>query len=318
MDKINFRYTKEIDVQLVKRCDKVEIIFSKNNKPYVKYFFNPYLDSILFNYNIFDSMFGIFGYNKVKCTSKYGTAFIASCSYFNKWYAIRSKKNKDQIIVLESNERLKHYTLKDNLSDIVCYVNGELIHDEKLVNDFFQARPIKNMTEEEYIESLDEDDRKIYLDDKKIDSVIQSIGFRNKLSDDQIHNISLYICCLSDDDPLKIKVLESTNGVEIEKEIISLEEKAKESNNVEYNYKKTEDREYKVTEDFIYNEYNFDDYEFYLKSNEQYVYDLFYTFLEKYEMKKEDHINAIERVMKTIDEIVPIFKEYITSRTNNQ
>lgn len=317
---LNFRYTEDIDVSVSHNYTSTYIYLKTKDKIIYKINYRPYFQEIVFNYGFFDNNFSL-NINYVKSTSKDGSAFLARVYVGGVFYAIRKKKLKSQIVFMKSAKTgFKNYQLGKDVVDAVCFYNGVVSRNDELLNDFFQKRQPKVFDEEKYIKSLDPEDRKEYLDNRKIESVIALIARKNKLRSDDVEHLSFYIECLEDDDAIKKKVLTDNNIDEIAIAVLPLLENAKryyeKADSVTCSSSIFENKEYTIDSKYIFSNNNFDLSALNLKEDEMFVYDLLYFFEDEYEQIKEYLNKGIERVKKTIDDVLPLFKKYIENNNS--
>lgn len=313
MKTLNFRYTDDTDVTIKFDCFNVDIIFHREKNFLMKITYRKYFKYTMFYYDIFESSFMPLNY--VRTTAKDGNAFIARIYKDGIFYAIRKKKRKPQIVFMKSGERgVRNYQLGKDIVDAVCFYKGVVSRDETLLNDFFERRPIKEFNEEEYINGLNPEDKKEYLEDIRIDSVIEQIGKKYNIGSEKVDHLNLFIKCMSDDSVIKKLVLNSDNIDEIAENVLPLLEQARrfyEKDDTPILSLIPEDEEYTVDRKYIFEKDDFDSIDFHLNGKQMFVYDLLYFFEDEYEQVKEYLDKGIERTKKTIDEVLPLFKKYM-------
>lgn len=314
MESVRFRYSRDIDVTINDYHSKVEVLFERNNVIEMKIIFrgpDRYFHGIVFNYDMFsdDNYF----VNYVKSTAKDGSAFIARVYIDGHFYAIRKKKHKSQIVFMKSGDLgFKNYQFGNDIVDAAIYTKNGISRDPELINDFFEKR--KPFDEQKYLERLDPDERKEYLNGKRIEEVIEKIGKKNGLGKEEIENLSFYIECLKDNHEIKLKVLAETfDEEEITPKILSLLKKAERYSSKTYSHRVApiQDKNYAVDKAYVYLDNGIDLDALHLKKKELYVYDLM-IFFEYYYEQIKDYLNkGIERVKKTIDDVMDSFRDYL-------
>ena len=313
MKTLNFRYTDDMDVTIRFNYSSTNIIFRRKNIFVMKITYQKYFESLLFYHDIFESSLMPISY--VKTTSKDGNAFIARIYKDGIFYVIRKKKRKPQIVFMKSGEKgLKNYQLGKDVVDAVCFYNGVVSRDETLINDFFEKRPTKKFDEEQYINSLDPEDKKEYLDSKRIESVIEQIGKKYKIESNKVDHLVVFIECMPDESDIKKMILNNYNIDEIAAKVLPLLEQARsfyESDSVTSSNSILENTEYTIDSKYVFEKDDFDLIDFRLNDDQMFVYDLLYFFEDEYEQIKEYLERGMERAKKAIDAVLPFFKKYI-------
>lgn len=318
MEILNFRYTNDIDVSIRSGFSTINMFFRKKDKYIMKFTHQKYFKSLMFYYDIFSSDFFE---NYVKITTKDGNAFIARICYDGTFFAIRKKKRKSQIVFMKAGKRgFKNYQLGNDVVDAICFHNGIVSRDEGLLLDFFEKRAIKPFNEEEYINSLDPEERKEYLEFERINSIIEEIGKKYKIESKKIEHLITFVNCMSDENEIKKMVLNNDNIDEIASKVLPLQEKAskfyeKEIDDESYSYPETV--EYTIDSKYVFTEDNFDMIDFHLNDEQMFVYDLLYFFEDEFYSIKDYLEKGIETAKKTIDEVLPFFKQYIQDTNLN-
>ena len=318
METLNFRYSEDTDVTIRDNHSSRNIYFKHNNNIFLKVIYRKYFHGIVFNYDVFSSpvLMGDF----VKTTAKDGSAFLAQIYKDGVFYVIRKKKKKPQIMFMKSCENgFKNYQYGKDVADAVCFFNGIVSRDEELINDFFEKRPVKVFNEEEYINSLDSEDKKEYLEEKTIDDVIERVGKKYHISSERIDDLAFYVMCLPADDEIKIKVLSNGDINEIATKVLPMIDTAKRYwQEMEKSDSQSssifEDKEYSIDNSHVYLKDDFYSLKLDLKDDEMFVCDLFYFFEDEYEQIKDYLNKGIEKVKKTIDEVLPFFKEFVEGK----
>ena len=317
METINFRYTEDIDVTISQNTSSRNIFFKQNGKTFLKVMFRGYFYAIEFAYDIFGNRCP--GLDYVRMTAKDGSAFLARIYVNGTFYIIRKKKKKPQIIFVKSNH-IKNFQLGKDVFDAVCYYNGAITKDESIVNDFFEKRQTIEFDEQKYIDSLDPEDKKEYLDEKRIDEIVERVGKKNKIEKERIEDLAFFVKCMSDEDDIKNKVLNSNDIDEVASLILPLIKKAKDYcekiDALTLSHDSFQNLEYTFDSRFIYSESNLDSINIKLSEDERYVEELFWFFEDEYEQVKDYLNKGIERTKKTIDEALPFFKQYCEETTN--
>ncbi len=319
MKTLNFRYTDDIDVTVSGDWHNKDIFFKKNGNAFLRVVYRKHFKEIRFEYSIFSYIIP-FLCNYVKMTAKDGGAFLARININGSFYAIRQKKRKQQIAFFEAIDgTFRNYQLGKDVKNVVCYLDGTVSRDERLINDFFTKREAKEFDEEKYLKSLDPEERKEYLDGKKIESVIELIGKKYNINPEKVENLAFYIECLEEGNEIKNKVLNSDNIDDTAVDVLPLLDSAKSfcesvaNMGSDYSYTR-EDIEYTIDRKYVFSRGDFDSLRLNLTEEEMFVNELYFFFLDEYEQIKEYLEKGIERVKKKIDELLPFFKDYVEGR----
>lgn len=313
MDTINFRYTENIDVTVNDNFSSRNIFIKQKDQTLLKIMFRgKYFYAIEFSYDIFGNR-GC-GLDYIRMTAKDGSAFLARLYVNGTFYAVRKKKKKPQIIFVKSN-MISNFRLGKDVFDPACYYNGVVSNDEQLINDFFEKRQTIEYDEQKYIDSLNPEDKKDYLNDKKIEEIIEEIGKKNKIKEERIEDLIFYVQCMPDEDEVKSKILNAEDADELTPLVLPLLTKAKEhSGKVDataLNRDAFLNREYTFDNKFIYSNNNLDLLSLNLTDDEWYVQELLWFFEDEYEQIKDYLRKGIEKAKKTINEALPFFKKYV-------
>ena len=316
MVSLSFRYTENINAVVRNNGSGIKIIFKNSDEELmiIDYDSNSCFKYLLFKYNIFsnDSLTK----NYVKLLSKYGHSFLARVYVDGRGYAIRKKKNHPDLVFMKACDRgFKSYQFGVDVVDAVAYRDGHYYRDDNLIANFFKKRETKPFNEEEYLKTLSVEERKDYLDDKKIEDIVGKICELNNLSKEIADQLAIYIECLPDDSEVKnslLKDLEIEHATAIVLPLIDAAKKfSSESDWTAIGSTCSEEKTYSIDDKLIYCNGDFDS--FYCKPNDDYepAFDLLYFFEDEYEQIKECLENSIKKVKDTIDQVLPAFKNYI-------
>ena len=300
MKKLNFRYNDMYRVSIIKNTG-VDILFYENDNlwPTYTYRFRPYIKEIIFNYQGFE----------VKCTSKDGSSYIAGCRK-DTYYGFKKKKSKTSILFVKNKDYFAKFNVNVPGVKAMCLVDGKFTDDKTIIDDFVDRKEPKPFNEEKYLASLDEEDRLDYLEDKRIDIIVDSLSKKYELNDEQELSLYFYIKDCKDQ-ATKEKMI--SGEIEISKDVILEHAKNRRNSKKEelsFGYEK------KDLEFTIDNQYSFEKDDFFcLDLNIDYEYDfvdeLYDFFIYEYEDRKEFFCNSIERIKKSIDELIPYFNEFV-------
>ena len=308
MIRLKFRYDPNcyVDISTFKSTSDYEIKFIKNNEafPFLLLRFRPYFKEMRFSYNIFE----------VRCTSKSGDAFIAIYRDFKKGYSyiIRKKQKKQQILFARMNGVVFDNKFNKEGNIYKCFYNGEITDNKDLIEDFLQRRKTKPFNEQEYINSLTEEELELYNQQRIIDSVTEKYGKQHGLSLEQIDNLSSHIFCLESDNLYKKQILESTDYACIEKIIDALVEQGA----CEFKYSSIivedneQDKEYVIGENYVFLGSNVEP--IYLNGfQDDIVKYLYWFFLDNYEEVKKYFNNSVRIIKESIDSCLPFFLKFM-------
>lgn len=319
MEILNFRYADDIDVTIQSDYKNKDIFFKRNGDIFQKVVYRKYFKELVFNYDIFSG--GILPLNYVKMTAKDGGAFLARVYDNGSMYVIRKKKRKPQIVFARTvnGGPIQNFQLDKDITDVVCYLDGVVSDDKVLINDFFTKRQSKEFDEEKFLKSLCPEDRKEYLDNKRIENVLELVGKKYKIESEKAENLAFYIECLDDENEIKAKVLNSGSVDEIASVVLPLMDTAKKfydsiDSEIPEVYDRPKNIEYTIDRKYVFLNGDFDSLKLEVTEEELFINDLFYFFLDEYEQIKEYLNKGIERVKKTIDELLPYFRKYIDER----
>lgn len=310
MKSLFFKYDKNTNVRLVSSSIKsFSIEFTNNDSlmPFLSLKYRPYLREIVFYYDKF----------RVWCTSKYGEAFTAITSEGDYSLMIRQKKRKTQLLFARYSSKFLKIKYDDDKTDLACYIDGQVNFDKALIDDFINSRKSKPFNEEEYLNSLDEEDKNMYLQSKSIDTIVETLSKNLGLSEEEIDKVESYIFCLADDDNDKIEFLKENSGID-KNELLSkfvLKAKNQKEEKIVYTYEMPRNISIRYSDDIPYKDERFNIYNYpYSDAKELcWIEDAFADFDGYYEDNKDIIEFAMQKVKKTIDKVSPAFKEFITS-----
>ena len=304
MEKFTFKYDQTTTVTITSSSlANYDIEFFENGSFIPKLHFR-------FRSNCFKE--AIFHYKQfeVRCTAIDGSAFIASYRD-DVYYMMRKKKRKVGVLFLKNNSLLPKYNIEADGVVSALLIDNKIVYNRDIVLDFAEKRKHKPLTEEEFLKGLDEEEKKYFIELKKIESIIEIVREPLNLSSKEEDRLCDYILDLASKERNKIYTL---NKLEIVDQVTPMVEYLRNNPVEEPVFEWHENnKSYELDDKYIFLNNDFDNLQLNLDKEYEYVDMLYFFFLDRYEDVKEYYEKSFQKVKDSIDEYFPYFEEFVNA-----